>query len=88
MSNKTPNDDSPELWTLKRCEQLGKLDSLFHCIRLADKGSSFIRNFKKAEKLVEELSTSEFPDRSFIEFLSDIAIANRREHKKQFGKLP
>jgi len=82
------SDCSSALWTVKRCEQLAKLERMIERIRMADKGSSFVRSFQDAEKLAEELGDSRFPDRSFIQFLNDIAIESRRQHKERTGKLP
>jgi hypothetical protein len=82
------SDCSSALWTVKRCEQLAKLERLIDRISMADKGSSFVRSFQDAEKLASELGDSRFPDRSFIQFLNDIAIESRRQHKERTGKLP
>lgn len=86
-------DQSPQLdlsaaWTTERCHQLGKLERLLRLVSEADNGSSFVRSFKDAEKLSVELSGSLFPHRSFIQFLNDLAIESRRQHRSRTGSLP
>lgn len=76
------------LWTGERCRQLRKLELLVEAVSMADRGSSFIRRFQDAEKLAAELSDSKFPDRSFIQFLNDVAIESRRHYLDNTGRIP
>lgn len=76
------------VWTVERCRQLGKLERMIERIRMADNGSSFVRSFQDAERIAEELGDSQFPDRSFLQFLNDIAIESRQQYKERTGKLP
>lgn len=75
-------------WTTERCRQLAKLERLFECVRTANMGSSFIRTFQDAESIVNALGESKFPERSFVQFLNDIAIESRQQYKEKHGKTP
>jgi predicted KAP-like P-loop ATPase len=75
-------------WTIERCSQLAKLERLFECIRTANRGSSFIQTFQDAEAIVNALGDSTFPERSFVQFLNDIAIESRQQYKEKHGKTP
>ena len=73
--------DSTQQWTDERCDQLERFSKLLEIIRMADKGSSFIRSFQKAEDIANGLGGDVISNKTFIEFLKDLAIKSRQNDR-------
>ena len=75
-------------WGTQRCYQLRKLKRMVHLIGEANRSSSFVEKFREAEQIAQELSDSQLPDLSFLEFLNEVAIESRAKYREQMGDLP